>query len=351
MSGTGSGVPSEARGHWCLSPAFDYRSRLFAPTLALLILLSLTACTPPTEPPSELSWTQDNTSVALTINAKPVWQFQYGDHLTKPMFHPVSLTDGTILTWDAPPDHPWHHAFWFCWKYINGVNYWEEDRETGLSAGATTWSNVEVTTRPDYSASIAMDLSYQPPGEPPVLTERRLVEISAPATDGSYHFDWIMVFTGQADEVVIDRTPILGEPGGKAWGGYAGLSIRFAKELREWQAVSSNGPVERDTSVAFHAEQGPVALDFSGTLGARPAGIALLDHPWNVNAPTPWYIVMNPEHSFGFSEAALIYYQPIRLRAGDQFTLRYRAVVHTGSWDAAQLQSAQAEFVKEVDNK
>jgi methane monooxygenase PmoA-like len=289
-------------------------------------------------------------SQRLLKDGNTVWELRYGPNVPKPFFH-LGLTDGTVLTWDRPPDHVWHHAHWFTWKYINGLNYWEEDMETGQSEGVIEWRDVKVEKGGGGAAQISMRLDYHPPGEAELLREERVIAISAPAEDGSYSFDWSLRFTAVGGDVFLDRTPILGEEDGKPWGGYAGLSLRFARDLTAWQTVTTDGPVERDTSVNFHAEQGPLGLDFSGVIAGREAGIALLDHPRNLNAPTPWYIVMDQEKPFGFSEAALIYYKPVRLAAGEGFRLRYRVTVHEGRWDAERLRSAQAQFVKEVNER
>jgi hypothetical protein len=85
---------------------------------------------------------------------QPVWQFNFGSNATKPFFHPVALPGGPVLTWDQPGDHPWHRALWFSWKFINGINYWEEDPKTGVSAGRTRWSEPQIETRRDFSARI-----------------------------------------------------------------------------------------------------------------------------------------------------------------------------------------------------
>ena len=134
-----------------------------------------------------------------------MWQFQYSKNLTKPMFHPLALADGTVLTWDTPPDHPWHHALWFSWKYLNHANYWEEGRGGRESQGITEWRNVTVTRGRDFSALIRMDLGYHEPARPPVLTERREIRISTPR-EGQYHLDWTMIFTAQDQDVELNRT-------------------------------------------------------------------------------------------------------------------------------------------------
>ena len=39
---------------------------------------------------------------------------------------PVRTPAGHVLTREAPPDHPWHHALWFTIKFVDGDNFWEE---------------------------------------------------------------------------------------------------------------------------------------------------------------------------------------------------------------------------------
>lgn len=316
----------------------------------VIVWLALAAAAAGAESGGSFAWSREEGSFGLMKDGKPVWRFRYGADVPKPMFHPLALVDGTVLTWEAPPDHAWHHAFWFAWKYLNGVNYWEENPK-GEPKGVTEWKGVRVKTLPGYSARIGMDLAYRPEGGKPVLSERREIAVSAPAADGSYCLDWTATFRAEAEEVAIDRTPILGEKDGKAWGGYAGLSVRFAKELADWQAVSTEGPVSWNKGQTSQAIRGFEGVESNGIVAGRGAGIALLDHPGNLHAPSPWYLVLNPANSFAFSEAAVIYYQPHRLRRGERFTLRYRAVVHEGRWDAARLRAACQDYRREAGKK
>jgi hypothetical protein len=296
-------------------------------------------------------WKESDSAVALVRAGNVVWQCQYGKSLAMPMFHPLALTDGTVLTWDAPPDHPWHHALWFAWKYLNRANYWDRSKASRPPYGVTEWTNVSTVRRPDFSALIRMDLAYREAGQAPVLTERRQVEISPPAKDGSYHLDWTMVFTAGDKDVALDRAPIAGEPGGQPTGGYAGLSLRFAKDLADWSVVTTKGPVAQDAKTPFHCEAGATGVDYSGRIAGRDAGIAFLDHPANLNSPTPWYTIMNREKEFAFSEAALIYYKPHTLRAGSSLTLRYRVFVHPGRWSPKVLARARAEYVTKLKTR
>jgi hypothetical protein len=290
-------------------------------------------------------WRQTDGSLALLNQGRVVWQFNFDKKEGKPYFHPVCLTDGTQLTWHRPPDHPWHYGLWFCWKYINGLNYWEEDRQTGLSQGRTQIDRTAVKLHDDYSADIVLNLSYHPPGAPAVLVEERQIHVSAPDSDGLYRIDWTGRFTAGAADVLLDRTPIPGEKDGQSWGGYAGLSVRLAKDISDWQLVDSEGRKD----LASHS-QNARWMDFSGRFAQGPtAGIAIFDHPNNLRHPAPAFVIMDPKPPFGYFSPALLFSKPYTLPAAETLTLRYRILIHPGRLDANALEREWQSFQKTAD--
>jgi type 1 glutamine amidotransferase len=301
----------------------------------------------PREEAAESSWRwqkTDGAALALVGAVGPLWRFNYDRELDTPYFHPLTTPEGRTLTWDQPPDHIWHHGLWFSWKFINGVNYWEIDPKTGRPAGRASWTNVKIETGVGFGAKISMDLAYRPAGEEAaVLTERRSIEISAPAPDGTYALDWTCTFRA-VREVVLDRTPIPGEPGGQSWGGYAGLSLRLTGDLTGRRAVTIDGPVAESEMREERYRGRHAALDYSGLVNGTPAGVAILDHPGNPRSPTPWYVIISAEMSF-FSPA-LLCFEPMTLRPGEGLTLRYRVIVHPGRWDAARLDAEYRRFAR-----
>lgn len=278
-------------------------------------------------------------SIALTNNAKTIWKFNYGKETSKPFFHPVSLVDGTVLTEDRPSDHPWHHALWFTWKFINGVNFWEENRE-GISKGKTDWSNVKVTPQTDNSAKITLDLTYNIRGQKPILSEKRAMTVSPPDKNGVYYIDWTSKFTACSDiDVKLDRTPIPGEPGGRAWGGYAGLSVRMNGKGEKWEVTTEKQPITFEKGTYRGKAQ---SMEFSGMFDGKPAGIAILDNPDNLNAPTPWYsIAGKPMKYFG---PAVICHKPHTIAAGKTLELKYRVIIHPQKWNAENLKSQLKKY-------
>jgi type 1 glutamine amidotransferase len=288
----------------------------------------------------KLTWKKTDETLALLNGDKVVWQFNYDRGKgVKPCFHPVSLLDGTVLTWFRPPDHTWHRAVWFSWKYINRVNYWEEDRKTGLGKGLTEITSTKITPADDHSAKIEMTLSYHPPKKPAVLTEKRLITVSPPDDQGNYRIDWLCSFTACDEDVVLDRTPPAGQKGGKSWGGYAGLSARLAENLTQFKVLNS----ESKQDAKAHGQKARWT-DFSAvTPAGRPAGIAIFDHPSNLRYPTQWYISKKGPKKNNFSSAPL-FDKPYTIGAGKTLTLKYRVLVHAGRGDIKPLDAEWKAF-------
>jgi len=282
---------------------------------------------------SGYSWQQTDGSTALLNPKGIVWQLNYRKQEGRPYFHPLSLTDGTELTRLRPADHPWHRALWFSWKYIDGLNYWDPE----LPQGQTEVVDVKTTLGTDYSAHIEMSLSYHSAKEPAVLTEQRTLDVTAPDESGCYYIDWLSIFTAGGNDVLLDRTPILGEQNGKSYGGYAGLSLRMAEHTKDWRFLGSEGALKTET-------RGSIArwVDFSGEMTQRKfAGVAIFDHPNNLRHPSPWWL----GGSMPYFSPAVLFHEPYTLPAGKSLKLQYRILIHTGIADKDILENKFKAFV------
>jgi hypothetical protein len=296
----------------------------------------------------DFSWLQTDSSVALLNHEKIVWQYNY-KKLGKPYFDPLSTVDGISLVWKSPPDHAWHHALWFSWKEINGLNYWEETKETGLAKGLTEVVKVSPALEKDFSAQIAMDLTYHPPQEPPVLYEKRILKVSIPDHQGNYHIDWKSIFTAGDEEVVLERTPIEGQEGGRRWGGYATLACRIdTKSLSDIKFLDSEGRVDLD----IHTIPTPW-VDVSGKVAEdtnRSVGLTIFDHAENPRHPPSGYVIKDWVDKykllFAYMNPGFLYREGLTLDAGESFTLRYRIFIHEGSGGQAQLEREYKKYLK-----
>ena len=154
--------------------------------------------------------------------------------------------------------------------------------------------------------------------------------MAAPTNHGELTIDWVSKFTALVD-VTLDRTPV----GEKPWGGYAGLSVRFAKALDEREAIGLDGNWEFDDTNRHRSRSG--AVEYSGVIDGVPVGLALFDHPSNPRHPSRWYLIRSPVMSY--MNAALLHDEPLELEKGERLTLRYRLIAHPGRWDAGRFRA------------
>jgi hypothetical protein len=289
-----------------------------------------------------LSWHQSkDDTFTLMHQQQPMLRFHASDELTKPFFHPVRPMGGPVVTEARPKDHRWHYGLWFAWKLINGVNYWEEGQAAGQPAGQTNWRSFQLTTDPAGQATLEGKLTYRPGDGTPVLIETRRIVIHPPKQNGRYAIDWHATFTAR-QKVTLDRTPPPGVEGGKSWGGYAGLSVRLNNALTDRRIITPDGPLSLKGG---RSRVRRIAMDYSGEVEGEAVGMAMLEHPANPRFPTPWYAIAGEPMSF--FNAAVLNDRPMTLEAGEQWTLRYRLVVHNGRWSPATLRAAYRRYVQD----
>jgi type 1 glutamine amidotransferase len=293
----------------------------------------------PDNPKRKLAWQKDKNSVTLLNNDKIVWQHHFDKSEGKPYFHPLSTLDGSVLTGLRPEDHPWHRAVWFSWKYINGLNYWEEDPKTAKSEGITELKSVKYKVDKQFSAEFKLDLTYHPPLVADLLKEERIVRISAPEADGSYFMDWESTFTALADEMVLDRAPLPDEPDGKSWGGYAGFSARLNLQLWDFKTINDSGETEN-----LHGKASKWVTFEGKNLKSQPVSMTIFDHPSNTNHPNKWFISNDPDTPFYYFSPAVIFAKKMILKKGEKLHLKYRLLVTSGEINETNIQSNWNQF-------
>jgi hypothetical protein len=303
----------------------------------------------------EFAWRETPASLALIRGQRVVWQFNHlqdGSERGVPYFHPLATLDGAVLTDLRPDDHLWHRGLRFAWKQINGLDgywTWPEGLERFPEAtGQTEVTAVRMTKGKDFSARFELELSYHPPEKPAELTEQRTIVVSAPDPQGNYHIDWRGVFTAGKKGAMLDRTPILGEEGGKAWGGYAGLQLRLTnrENFAAWSLVNSEAIAVTNTAdqknglELAHGKQArwmDLTLDFAD---GKTAGVGLFDHPDNLRYPAVWHVSSLPNELI----QTPLFHGPYTLQAGKSLTFQYRIVVHSDRVDKTFLDNQWKEF-------
>jgi hypothetical protein len=232
-----------------------------------------------------------------------------------------------MITSLSPPDHPWHLGLWFCWKYINHVNYWEylnekRSAKTGYrSEGATEIVKNKIVRHPDFSADIQLWISYHPQGKANVMTEERNYHITAPSESGSYEITEDHQFKVLADSVVLDRTPPAIR-GGRIQGGYAGISCRFNQDFTSPEILN---PV--DSALCKKCDW--QYYGFKSLTGNRVGMKIELDPQYNLKTCS-WYVINDPLIPFFFYSPGVVFDSEITFKKGEDFRLKYKIGVIAG---------------------
>ena len=290
------------------------------------------------QPPAEISmkrtvgkplysWSETDTTVALLNHKEVVWQFNHDNRFQRPYFHPLTVNN-TMITCVSPPDHPWHLGLWFCWKYINHLNYWEyltENRsaKTGYkSEGVTEIMEKTITRNPDFTSDIRLKINYHPPREAPVLTEVRNYHITVPDKGGSYVIEEKHFLTAMADSVVLDRTPPARIANGRISGGYAGLSVRFNQDFTasEFRSSADSALCEKCSWLYYGFR----------SMTNQKVGIRIEQDPQYTPESCRWYTINDPIIPFYYYSPAILYDHRLVLKKGQTMQLKYKVRMIAG---------------------
>jgi hypothetical protein len=239
---------------------------------------------------------------------REVTRYHYGEQISRPHFYPLTA-HGVAVTETAPKDHPHHTSVWFCHGEVNGKDY---------------WSSVPIRHRRFLAkeeggvyARIATENAW---GEDLVEVQDVFVLDTGPDAV----MDWTVTLRAEAGPVVFGQTK------------EGSFGVRVVPELQdagEGAEIMSDALGNRGEP-AIRAAAAPW-VDYSGAVGGKRVGVAILNHPESFRAPTDWHV-----RAYGLFAANPFYVRgEHRLEKGESITLRYRLYVHAG--DAAQGKVAE----------
>jgi hypothetical protein len=282
-----------------------------------------------------LFWERNGHVVSLREGEDKGLSFCLDPAESKSFLHPLRAPgQRTVLTDCYPADHIWHRGVWWSWKFINDVNYWEENAQH-TSEGLTRMDESEVLI---HGARVEIDLrlTYLPPDGEAVLKEQR--HIDADASDPSMHVvDYSFQFVALKD-CVLRATPVGGEPEGKPYGGYAGFSVRRSPATGTWTHLDSEG---RRTVADIHGQTARWILA-SGPVPDGESSLAVLSHPSNPRSPSKWYVY---EGGLPFFSPALLMGGALVVRKDQAFSCCYRLLVAARILSTEDVEAAYRSFI------
>lgn len=260
------------------------------------------------------------TGVRMAHRGKTLWNLEIDNPEGRPFFHPLTLPSGRTLTDLRPKDHVWHLGYWFSWKYVNGVNYWEpaDAQRKGAEPEGRTRVVKKSVGIDGLDCNVRLELEYGPrSGNAMVLEETRNITVDPPDRNGGYTITVRHAFKALAD-VTLGRTPPHGSAAEGKWGGgYAGATLRLAPEAASSFGVQGYGGGD---SPARCTASETKFIDFTDPATGEGVTFTQLKAP-----PSGKFYVWPDKRMINPSP---VYDAPLSLKKGEMLELAYRLAVH-----------------------
>jgi hypothetical protein len=259
-------------------------------------------------------------------------------------------------------DHPHHVSVWFNYGNINGVDFWNNSGGKGSEKmGTIRHQAVKGVRNGRGKGELDVTMDWIMPDGSKVLQQ-----------------DETLIFRAAKDLLIIDRVITLTAQGQKVVFGDSkegALGIRVARQLEEpstqplvftdEQGVPTKVAVLDNTGVdgVYLSSEGKVGekdswgkkakwMTLSGKVKDEEVAIAIFDHPKNPLYPTCWHnrgyglFAANPFGAKEFTKGQTVL--NYTMEPGQQVTMRFRIIVHSGKLTSQQTESLYQQFLKDI---
>lgn len=318
--------------------------------------LLLTAQKPARTPAAEsVQLTRYGNKVDIAIGGRPFTTYYFDPAQAKPYFQPLRSAKGTVVTRgfpvgnDVPEEHqkdrslePHQRDMYFAHGNINGLNFWAEEAfgrfygQQELPFGRTVFRALGAVKSAEDFGGLRAEFTLEGPGSTVIGSETQQFTFSGDSATRT--IDCVFALKADHGALTIHDTK------------EGTFAIRVAPELNSppGRMVNSQGGEGEPAIWGKPADW----VNYDGTIGGEPVGIAIFDNPANFRHPTTWHA-----RAYG-----LFSVNPFGLRAftndpkqdgshtvaqGSALTLRYRVLVHAGDYKHAAVAEAYRKYVEE----
>ena len=291
--------------------------------------------------------------IAISIDGQPFTAYYFGPETAKPYLMPLRTASGMIVTRGfpvvndvsagdpkGPSFEPHQRPLYFGHGDIDGLDFWQEPvfdkyyTDHGNQAyGHMVLKAIDPVVASDDSATIHARFTLNGPDNRPIGEETQS-----------------FTFRGDRRTRTIDCEFVLHATNGPLDLGdtkEGTFAIRLAPELSAplGRMTNSNGAVGEKAIWGKAADW----VNYSGSIGGKPVGVAIFDSPKSFRHPTTWHarayglFAANPFGTREFSG------DPAKdgswaLPEGKSLTFRYRVVIHEGPFEASDLGEAYRQY-------
>jgi len=297
-----------------------------------------------------VEFVRHDTSIDVLIGGRPFTTYYFDPTIAKPFLHPLRSAAGTVVTRGFPiaqdiagedRDEPHQRPMYFAHGDINGFDFWGEaafprwSHHPSSTFGRTVFRSLDEATGGVHGGILRATFDLVAPGGP-LGREIQLYRFT-----GAEH---TRVIDCQFSILATDRALVLGDT---KEGTFA---IRVVKALDSppGHMLNADGATGEKGIWGKQSQW----VDYYGRVDGEDVGVAILDYPQNLRAPSYWHA-----RAYGLLAAnpfGVTYFTRHRrqsgaytIPAGGSLTLRYRVVIHHGDPLQAGLRDEYLRFADE----
>ena len=285
---------------------------------------------------SPVKFVKQGANLEIRVGDKPFTTYAV-DLGPKPILFPLYGPGGERVSRSFPiesvegekRDHPHHRSFWFTHGKVNGVDFWSEEK----GHGSIKETSREVVSLGQVGGMLKTTDAWIGPDGVKVCDDERVLRIYASQDDRVFDFDVTLKAT---------EGPVLLGDTKEGTFGIRLASSMDAKPPGTGKIVNAEGLTNTDTWGKRSRW-----VDYSGPVGDKTVGIAILDHPTSHGHPTPWHVrdyglfAANP---FGLRDFGEKTSGDVTIPKGGELHFRYRIILHQGDAASASLEDRYRGF-------
>ena len=302
--------------------------------------------------PININESQPN-HIKFSLGEDEFTQFHFNEDNDRhrPYFYPLNAPCGVGVTRDFPiadvegdqTDHIHHTGLWTAWGKVNGSDNWAAEKTSGWQKVKD--SSIKIKNNSIYT-QIDTDIEWLNRKQSKVdLDEHRTIKIYNVSHSQSRIMDFDIRLTPRKKNVKFGDTKE---------GGFLSVRVKPVMNVNSKKGgVITNSEGKKSKNKLSESKvwgKSAAWCDYSGIVEGQKVGVAIMDHPKNVNHPTTWHVrnyglmTANP---FGLSHfvnkkknGSYI------LKVGEELRFRYRLIVHDGDAKSANLVEEYANYIE-----
>lgn len=276
----------------------------------------------------------------INVDGQPYSTFHFGADANKPFLAPLRTASGKIITRGFPMenipgesrDHLHHRGLWFSYDDVNGVKFWENDPSyTKPNIGKIAVVHAEVKEN-NGKSTVTAKMEWRAPDSKVLLIEDRVMTFYPDTKLRT--IDFVITLTAAQDVVFGDTKE-------------GAFAIRLSDAFTERKGCKIIDADGRSRMVNVWGKRSNW-VDYSADLDGEKVGVAIFDHPSNLNHPTYWHardyglFALDPfgQHAFDPKMEE----RNTKLPAGQKLVYRWRVVIHPGDSEAAHINNLYKEY-------